>query len=357
MAAGGCGSSATERAAASVARADCVRFAAPWGADGAPGTKARPFRTAQRLVESLRPGQTGCLRDGVYEAQDDDYVLSFPRAGKARAPIRIRSRPGELARLEGIVLVPEGSDHVALSNVRVEGDGSMNTIKVYAADTVLEDNDITNRSRGRSCLILGSNDDGETALRTLVRRNRFYDCGDPSNDNKDHAIYAARVVDGRIDGNLFVNPSGYAVHLYPNADDTVVAHNVVDGGPDTTRGGIVIAGDDEYEPARNIVERNVIAFSSDYNLKLEVGDTSGNVARRNCLWAAGSRAVTSSGGTVTGNVVANPEFADQDAADYRLSAGSDCRRLLRYDPVVRLLRARGCAGRERARRCVLPGRP
>jgi hypothetical protein len=350
----GCQTSTDEIAAARTAgAANCGRYAAPWGDDRARGTKTRPFRTAQRLVDALRRGETGCLRAGEYEAGGEDYVLTFPRAGTARRPIRISSARGELATLKGIVLVPEGSDHVALSDVRVVGDGSMNTIKVYAAATVLEDNDITNGSRGRSCVILGS-DDVARASRTLVRRNFFHDCGDPANGNKDHAIYAAHVVDARIRGNLFVNPSGYAVHLYPDAQGAMVSNNVIDGGPDTVRGGIVIAGDDDYQPAGNVVRRNVIAFSADDNLKLEVGEGSDNAARDNCLWEAGDEPISNTGGTVTGNVVADPEFADREGGDYRLGAGSDCFEVLRKDPVLRLLRARGCA---RPDRCRLPVRP
>jgi len=353
LASAGCRSSTDELAAARAGATNCIRYAAPWGDDRARGTKTRPFRTAQRLVESLRRGQTGCLRNGKYEAEGEDYVLTFPRAGTARRPIRISSARGELATLKGIVLVPEGSDHVALSDVRVVGDGSMNTIKVYAADTVLEDNDITNGSLGRSCVILGS-DDVARASRTLVRRNLFHDCGDPANGNKDHAVYAAHVVDGRIRGNLFVNPSGYAVHLYPNPQGAVVSNNVIDGGTDTVRGGIVIAGDDDHQPAGNIVRRNVIAFSADYNLKLEVAEGSGNVARDNCLWEAGDEPISNSGGTLTGNVVADPGFADRAGGDYGLGAGSGCFEVLRKDPVLRLLRARGCAKPDR---CRLPVRP
>ena len=45
----------------------CDKVAAPSGSDSAAGTAASPYRTAQKLADSLAPGQTGCLRAGLYE--------------------------------------------------------------------------------------------------------------------------------------------------------------------------------------------------------------------------------------------------------------------------------------------------
>src|SRR5579883_2011471 len=41
----------------------CDRFASPAGSDGdGAGSIASPYRTAQKLADSLAPGQVGCLR-------------------------------------------------------------------------------------------------------------------------------------------------------------------------------------------------------------------------------------------------------------------------------------------------------
>jgi hypothetical protein len=335
----------------------CSRYAAPSGSDSGPGTRKRPFETPQRLVESLRPGQTGCLRGGVYET-DDGYILEFERAGRRSAPITVRSHPGERARLKGIVTVQEGADWVTLSHVDVEGDGSQNTIKVYAADVRIEDNDITNELRGQSCLILGSNDGAGGALRTIVRRNRFFDCGSPANDNKDHAIYAARLSEGRIERNLFVNSAGKTIQLYPNSDRTVVVRNVIDGGPDTVRGGIVIGGDDDYASSGNLVERNIITYAADYgvyaNWDSRIG--SDNVVRSNCIWGSGTAHVdTDDGVRAYGNVIADPGFVDRERRDLRLRSGSRCLRLVGIDVVRSMLKARGCLTRPELAACRPPG--
>jgi hypothetical protein len=330
-------------AATAAARKRCARFAAPSGSDDGPGTRRRPFGSPQRLVDALRPGQTGCLRGGTYTETDDGYSMRFPRAGRAGARIRVRSYPGERAKVVGIVNVPEGSDRITLSDIDVEGDGSMNTVKVYSAGVRLERNDITNALRGQSCLILGSDSDGQ-AQGTVVRLNRFHDCGSPDNDNKDHAIYAANLVDGRIEDNLFVNATALTLHLYPNTQRTLVAHNVIDGGPDTVRGGVMFGGDSRFASRDNVVERNIITYTATANVYSywdgPVG--SGNILRRNCLWGAGDEEIDSADGgfTATGNLIADPRFVDRAAGDYRLRGGSPCRKLVGYDAVAKLRRSR-----------------
>jgi hypothetical protein len=316
----------------------CTRFAAPDGSDQNDGGASTPFQTAQRLVDALSPGETGCLRAGSYgDALTgdvfDDYVLRFPRAGTATEPIRIRSYPGERATLKGIVLVPPGANWVALSDVDVEGTAVQNTVKVYAADVVIERNDITNWLRGRSCMLLGSNS-GSPAVRTVVRANRFHDCGSPLNGNKDHGIYVAGAVDGRIEDNVFVNSTGRSIQLFPNARGTRVAHNVIDGGPDTIRGGIVIGGNETHVSDGNIVERNVIAHTADSGVYANWGSVVGsdNVVRDNCLHAVGTaETVMGDGINPSGNLFADPLFADRSARDHRLAHDSPCLPLVGHD--------------------------
>jgi hypothetical protein len=319
---------------------ECSRFAAPDGGDSRRGTKARPFRTAQRLVDSLRAGQTGCLRGGMYSvAGDDDFVVRFDHGGRAGAPITLRSYPGERATLVGNIEVSKGSNYVTLSQLRIEGTGGSNTVKIYAAHTTLQDSDITNAWRGRSCLILGSDSYG-VAVRPIVRRNLFHECGSPANGNQDHGIYAQSVVGGWIIGNVFWNSAAYAIQLYPNAQRTRVESNVIDGGPPSVRGGILFGGDSSSASSGNVVDRNVIAYAMTYNIAADWQETigTGNIAARNCLWGGTDGNIdTSAGGfRAYANVVANPEFRNRQSRDYRLRPESRCRRVIGADPAARL---------------------
>lgn len=323
----------------------CTRYASPVGRDGAAGTKARPFKTAQRLADSLRPGQVGCLRGGVYDDASDGYVLKIERGGRPGAPIRLRSYPGERAKLLGTVYLPQGAEHVVLSRLKLEGTGDGNSIKIYSADVVLEENEITNAGRGESCMILGSTSGYGQAVRTVIRRNQFRDCGSTAHDNKDHAIYVSSTVGVQIVGNVFWNTAGYTIHFYPNARGTRVAHNVIDGGRPSVRGGVLFGGNDDYASRDNVVEHNVIAYAETANVTSGWGGDvgSGNVARRNCLWAGRDENVdTSDGGFAsTGNVVAAPGFVDRARHDYRLRRGSRCLGVVGYDAAVPVRAARG----------------
>ena len=318
----------------------CTKHAAPWGSDGAPATFARPVRTAQRLANVLRPGETGCLRGGTYSDTFDGWVLRVRRGGSAGRRLTIRSYPGERARLVGTVYVPEGSDFVTLSRLRIEGTGPENTIKVYATGTILERSEITNVGRGDSCLILGSASGHGEAIRVVIRRNRFHDCGSVEHDNKDHAIYVSSASGTRIVGNVFWRTSGYAIHLYPNARNSWVSHNIVDGGLPSVRGGVLFGGDDDYASSGNVVERNVIAFSRTYNITSgwERDAGRGNVARSNCLWAGkdGNIDPEDGGFEPHANLVAPPMFFDRDERDYRLRARSRCLPLLGVEAAARL---------------------
>ena len=51
----------------------------PAGDDSAAGNTRDPYATARRLVGSLAPGQTGCLRAGVYE--QGELTLATPAPG------------------------------------------------------------------------------------------------------------------------------------------------------------------------------------------------------------------------------------------------------------------------------------
>jgi len=312
----------------------CDRIAAPNGSDSSSGTLAAPFQTAQKLASSLSAGQTGCLRAGTYSSSGQ-YVLDLSTGG-----LHISSYPGERAKLFGVVHVRSGASSTKLSALAFEGNGTMNTIKIYAPDVVVEDSDITNVGRGPSCLMLGNNSGAGQATRVVVRRNRFHDCGSTTNGNKDHAIYAENVTSGQIVGNVFWNSAAYAIQLYPNAQGTLFAHNVIDGDSPSIRGGIVFGGDTSYASSNNLVEYNVVAYAASANIISNWSGAvgTGNVARNNCVWAGSDGNVDTSGGgfSASDNLAVDPRFLDRSKRDYRLASGSACLKVVGYDAAALL---------------------
>ena len=313
--------------------AACDRVAAPSGSDSAAGTESAPFRTAQKVVDEVRPGQTGCLRGGTYtNAADGEYVMRFSRGGRAGERITIRSYPGERALLKGTVYLPEEAPHVTLAAMDFVGTGRMNAVKVYTSDFILEDSSVTTAGRPYSCLMMSAGDRTDApAARPIIRRNTFRECGSTrGGSNKDHAIYAAQVRDGVIEDNLIVRPAAYAIQLYPAAKRTHVARNVVDGGG-SNRGGIVVGGEDDRVSTANVIEHNVLAFAAWHGVTTYWPERVGaaNVVRENCIWQADSGMFREKSGLQTsGNIEADPGFADRAAGDYRLSPDSRCASLV-----------------------------
>jgi hypothetical protein len=241
--------------------------------------------------------------------------------------ITITSYPGETAVLQGIVEDRNGANNDTLDSVIIQGTGTENTVKTYASGFTLSSSTITNNALGRSCLILGNHGYGE-AISPTITGNTFHDCGAPANGNLDHAIYDSWSQDARITNNLIYRTQAYAIQLYPDAHGTLFDHNTVDGGDQSTRGGVVFGGDSTYASADNTVSNNVIAYAATYNLTSSWGSSkgSGNTAIDNCLWGGvlGNIKPDLSGVTLTNNLIANPLFINRSARDYRLQPGSLC---------------------------------
>ncbi len=301
----------------------CDRFASTSGNDAAAGSAAAPFRTAQKLLDSLSAGQTGCLASGSY---DEDVRVNH--GGAQGAPIRLTSAPGERATVVGRLYVPAGSNDVVLADLNLNGAnaGDLPSPTVNADRVTLSGDDITN-GHTAICLAIGSVDWG-TAHDVVVDGNRIHDCGrlPYGSTNHDHGIYlesARRVV---ITNNYIYDNADRGIQLYPDAQGTTISNNVIDGNGE----GVFFAGDSGLASSDNVATRNVISDSRvRYNVESwwpsgnPVG--TGNVASSNCLWNGSLGNVGDQVGfTATANSVANPLFADRGAKNFAVPAGSAC---------------------------------
>ena len=306
----------TAAATSGPAHAACNKFASPRGSDASRGTAAHPFATVAKLANSLRPGQTGCLRPGVYRGR-----IKVRKGGRRGAPTTIRSAPGRRATVHGRLWVANSANHVVFEQLFLNGRNGarLPSPTVNGNDIVFRDNDITTRNT-TICFLLGSDEYGR-ALRTVIERNRIHRCGALPPTNHHHGIYVEASHGVRITDNWIYDNADRGVQLYPDAQRTYVARNVIDGNGE----GVVFA----RRSAHNVVEHNVISNSlvrynvEDYELS---GD--GNLVRRNCLWSPGfgGNPGISPGIEVDllDNLVAEPVFAARAAKDYRLSPASPC---------------------------------
>ena len=127
-------------------------------------------------------------------------------------------------------------------------------LKVLADDVRVTRNTITGSSLSTICVLVGSH---RVTHRTVIERNSISRCG--THSKFDHLIYLSNTRGARIRHNLLTaNGGGWAVHMYPDADRTLVERNTIDGN----LGGVVFAGDGSGKTSdRNVVRRNAITFS------------------------------------------------------------------------------------------------
>lgn len=309
------------------APAGCALFAAASGTDTAPGSFRSPMRSAQHLVDSLRPGQTGCLEAGVYPG-----YLRVTHGGRPGAPIVIQSIPGAAVTLRGRVWVRSGSDHVTITGVHIEGvrcrgRGCPNTptVAINGDSVTLSHDDITNH-HSTICLAIGSDAWG-VAHDTVIVADVIHGCGRLPATNLEHGVYVADSVGAVLSSNYIFGNADRGLQIYPHAVDTLVVGNVIDDNGE----GVLIGGTGSNPSIGSLVEHNLITGSRrGANVESWFPDRpSPRRANRvidNCLYGGQTAPelggiVLSGGGVTAGhNLVTNPGYRSGVVPDPQLPA-------------------------------------
>jgi hypothetical protein len=306
----------------------CTRYASPSGDDRNPGSARRPFRYAQTLINSLRPGQTGCLEPGIY--QED---VSFHRSGTPSRPIVLAGALDGRATLLGALWIAGDAQYVTVRNLDLNNklDGARPSPQVNGNYATFYDVDVTNEHTGICFILGGSADAYGVPIHTTIARSRIHDCGQLPPAHFEHGIYLAHARDATIVDNYVYDNADWGLHLYPDAQSSNVQYNVFDGNGD----GVMIAGTGDTASSGNTIAHNIISNSTDasgssygHQITSFWGDRVGsdNLVASNCFWhGASSNVYNSNGGfTVSDNTVANPRYVSRSAKDFRLRTGSRC---------------------------------
>jgi Right handed beta helix region len=332
--------SASDPAATGVVH--CSLFASPSGTDSARGIASAPFRTAQRLANALRPGQTGCLTDGTYAG-----YLRITHGGRPGARLTMRSVRGAVATVLGRLWIRAGSDYVTIQGLHIVGlpgptacagarCPNIPTVGVNSRSASLLDNDITNH-HSSTCVAIGSARWG-VARQTLVERNIIHDCGRLPATNLEHGIYVGDAVGAVIRSNYIYDNADRGIQLFPHAERTLVEGNVIDSNGE----GILIGGDGADPTEGSLVEHNLVT-NSRIGGNIESFFPAGappaavNQVTDNCLF--GGRVSPALGGVVgagvgfstSGNLIADPRYEPNVAPDPNLAADPARRQALAPD--------------------------
>ncbi len=187
-----------------------ARYLSPSGSDASSGTRTAPFRTLQRALTKLRPGQTLYVRGGTYDVTN--RVTRTRVAGTPSAPIVITNYPGEKPVFTSSVAQVEyidfdaGSQYVTVSGLTFEGP------------------DLTARDDNGEALIGFTGN----ASHITLRGNTFL--GAPAWNSQQHLVYfAGPGTDLTVTGNTFDGrgSAGDAITSYhePNETNVTVSAN------------------------------------------------------------------------------------------------------------------------------------
>jgi hypothetical protein len=261
----------------------------------------------QTFVDSLTAGQVGCLRGGSYSG-----AVTINNPG-----VTLQSTPGERASITsaGTFTVQPAASGVKVDGLNIAGTAANTlTVRWYGDNGTLTRTDVSNNHTGTTCLFVGGSN--HTTLNLHVTLSKIHACG-ALNNTLNHGVYAGESNGLVMTDDLVYDVGSYAIQLYPQNQNTTLSHLVIDGGTPSVRGGVVIDTDGSVQPTGERVDHSVISYAAQTaGIVARAGSTT---ATSNCFWQnAGGTISPATGVTQSGNVTADPAFANRTARDYRL---------------------------------------
>jgi parallel beta-helix repeat protein len=282
--------------------ANALYVSSATGSDSNPGTSASPWRSIAKAASSAGPGDVVVLMPGTYGAPGTTTYIST--SGTASAPITFTSLPGsERAVIKGYVRI--GGSHILVNSLDFDGPtgpvlartsenpgGEEVQVSImYGSDVELAHSEIRDNAWHAGVFVYAGSE-------IRIDSNYIHNNGDAATGaNLDHGVYWCSG-SGSVTNNLVEDNVAYGVHLYPEANEVIVAGNTIAGNG---RGGIIVAN----TSSQNQLLNNVVTDNAMYGIRGYDLSGKGNVARDNLLWDNGEN-ISGSGIAYSGTLVQPP---------------------------------------------------
>jgi parallel beta-helix repeat protein len=337
------------------------------GNDANPGTESQPFRTLNRAVKLLRPGDVLYVKSGTYE---ESLFNAIPGGKSWRRPVTVAAYPGHsvtirpkagssrVLHFEGVEKKYIVVDGFILDAVNVSHDAIKITYgnpRDAASRIRIRNSEVKNAPRQGILVTEGS--DGNEFSNLRVHHNGTTD--------HDHGLYIGSD-SNLIEGCQVYSHFGYGIHVY-NATSEKPDSNTVKGNTvhDNQQTGIGVFGGSNNNVYNNLIYKNnnvgittkspgshiynntlynnreigiyvetsdaIIAnniSSRNAGFGIYIGPSSSNIRINNNLLSGNTNSnLDDSTGraALANNLVGNsydPKFADVSAFDFRLTTGS-----------------------------------
>jgi arylsulfatase A-like enzyme len=311
----------------------CDLVASTLGNDSAPGTLTQPFRTVQKLADTLAPGQTGCLRGtAAIEPFLENVTIANKNAVSSTEAdrITIRNFPGEIPKLNGRLVIADTANRISIAGLALDGreadgNGTLPSPQIDGDDVKVLDSNLTGGDEV-GCLRLGSGL-GAIAYRTRIERVRVHDCSEGV-----RAQYSRNLI--LLDSLVYDNNS-WGLRLGPDADSSFVRRVILDGN----QGNAQLTGDAVNYSSGNVLTHNIYSNPASGSANLSSSWNGANTPPRQlnnvrftCAYAPGqpfSGLSTSAGGyNIRHLTIApapdGPRYADRAAKNFHINAQSAC---------------------------------
>jgi hypothetical protein len=305
--------------------APCSLWASPTGSDTNSGTRAAPLLTLTKLASMLEPGQTGCLPAGATFA-NREVVTAVGARGRR---ITITTAPGgKRAILADGIETTQATRYLTLTNLAIRArDDSPDrnvsgTVMVRGYSVAFTRSYVgpgTLKNVGRSCVWL------DHARAARIDGNVLHSCNGDSPGLYSAGVLASISVGAKIENNvIFGNVAGSGIAFSPNAQVSRARFNLLVDN----LGGIYFGGDPKVAARDTLVEHNVIARNSRFDVHSAYGANSPigkrNLVQHNCIWSPGAVTVAGVGFGLRWNHRVDPRIVKVHGG-YRLAASSPCR--------------------------------